>query len=1125
MNSSDSEVPVIAVRVLGPLEVTVDGATVGVGGPRQRCVLARLIAARGRVVSADRLIEDLYAGEAPPRALAAVQSYVSHLRRALEPGHVAWGRASVLAASPPGYALRLGDDAVDAWAFEDEVHAAAGLSDPATVQVRLSAALARWHGPAYQEFAGLPWADLEASRLAELRLTAIEQRADAALRLGHAAELVADLDQLTAEHPLREEAWRLLALALYQSGRQGDALAALRRARARLADELGVDPGPALRELEGDILTQAPGLTAPAAPASSAAAAPRIAPPAATTQARAASAAAGHAPTVAAPYVGRESELAQALHAAAGAVAGEMRVVLVTGEAGAGKTALADRVSQRLAGEGWTVTAGRCPEHDGAPAGWPWAEALRPVAAGVPIPSAEAQPLAALLTDTPAPDADQAAARFRLHQALGAYLSAVSWTAPLLVVLDDLHRADSETLAILTDLTAGLHAARILVLATYRPAEAGEQLSGCLAALASREPARIGLRGLDEAAAGELIQATCTRPVGDATVRAITVRTGGNPLFIRETARLLDSEGELAATTEVPAGVHDVLHRRIVRLPATAQTILRQASVIGTETDVEVLGDVAEVEEQVLLDAVEAGLITGLITEPAAGRIRFAHALVRDTLYQGLSRLRRSRIHARTAEALERHHPAEVAALAHHYAEAGTEPAKAARYSRLAAEQAEQRFAFLEAVALYEQAIACLEQADVPARDRLELVVRLVRVLAETEQLARARSWRRDALRAALPLNDPALLAQIITSSDAPRIWYSHAPGSTTSELVRTVEQTLASLPSGDQLLRCRLLTTLALELEGAESERGYEASEQALAMARRLGDPSVLAMAINGRFMQTFRHDGLAERQQLGAGLLALPGKPVTAEALAHLMLMAAGSGAGDFVTADRHADEAARVADRYDLAVTASAVSFYRAMRAGLDGDQAGATEVYHQAAAGLDRIGLRGYGTGMSILGRFALLVMHDQVADIAGELEQHFLCYPRASAVFAEPYALALAASGQIAKARAVPARPRLVRRDVLWLFLTGVRALLAISLEEEEHAESAYHDLMPYSARPAGADTGVMTLWPTAQILGDLARFLRLPTAEAHYAEALAIAGRANAAQWREAATKRLGEVR
>ena len=252
----------IGVRVLGPLEVTVDGAPADVGGPRQRCVLARLIAAQGRVVSADRLVEDLYAEEAPPKALAAVQSYVSHLRRALEPGRAARAPAGVLVTSPPGYAVRLSREAVDAWSFEDEAHRAAGLDDPAAVHSRLSAALASWHGAAFEEFGGLPWADLEASRLEELRLTAAETRAEAALRLGRAAQTVADLSSMTAGHPLREEAWRLLALALYQSGRQGDALAALRRARARLAADLGVDPGPALRELEEGILAQAPHLSA-----------------------------------------------------------------------------------------------------------------------------------------------------------------------------------------------------------------------------------------------------------------------------------------------------------------------------------------------------------------------------------------------------------------------------------------------------------------------------------------------------------------------------------------------------------------------------------------------------------------------------------------------------------------------------------------------------------------------------------------------------------------------------------------------------------------------------------------------------------------------------------------------
>jgi DNA-binding SARP family transcriptional activator len=496
-----SEVRVIGVRVLGPLQVMVDDVPADVGGPRQRCVLARLIAEHGRVVSADRLIEDLYADEAPPQALATVQSYVSHLRRALEPGRPARAPSGVLVTSPPGYAIRLGQDAVDAWSFEDEIQQAAELDDPVAVHNRLSSALTSWRGPAFQEFGGMTWADLEASRLEELRLMATERLANAALGLGRAAQAVAGLDRLTAEYPLREEAWRLLALALYQSGRQGDALSALRRARARLAADLGVDPGPALRELESDILAQAPHLNVPpAAPSrTSVAAVPapvasNAAPATAPPQAGAAPQAGARPQAGAAPQAGAEAELSQVAWSAREAAAGRMRIVLVSGNAGAGKTALADRVSQHLISEGWTVAAWRCPEGEGARPGWPWAEALRRLTVTTP---AEPQSLA----------------------------------APLLLVLDDLHRADGETLSLLADVTADLAGARILVLATYRPAEASTQLSGYLAALGPREPVRVDLAGPDAVPAGALIQATRTGPVAEQTEpaiaeRAIAERTG-----------------------------------------------------------------------------------------------------------------------------------------------------------------------------------------------------------------------------------------------------------------------------------------------------------------------------------------------------------------------------------------------------------------------------------------------------------------------------------------------------------------------------------------------------------------------------------------------------------------------
>jgi DNA-binding SARP family transcriptional activator len=1117
-----SEVPVIGIRVLGPLEADIDGVPADLGGPRQRCVLARLIAERGRVVSADRLIDDLY-DEAPPRALAAVQSYISHLRRALEPARPAHAPAGILVTAPPGYALRLPAEMVDSWSFEDEVHQATALDDPATVHARLSAALECWRGVPFGEFGGLAWADLEASRLDELRLTATEAQARAALRLGRAAQIVADLSRLTIEYPLREEAWRLLALALYQSGRQGDALAALRRARARLAADLGVDPGPALRELEDAILAQAPYLSA-------------VAPALSPTPALSSTATAGNGPSptvgtavpsasvpppaAAEPYFGRTAEVEQVTRAAQQAAERGLRLTLVTGDPGAGKTALADGISARLAHEGWTVTAGRCPEDEGAPAGWPWAEAIRRLARAIPPDEPDA--LAALLADGPAGDADVAAARFRLHRSVARYLDAVSRGAPLLVVLDDLHRADGESLAMLADVTAELAASRILVLASYRPAEVTDQLARCLATLAAREPVRVTLRGLDADAAGALIRATCARPVDGDTAAVIAERTGGNPFFIRETARLLDSEGALAATTEVPAGVRAVLQRRIARLPATAQTILRQAAVLGTETDVDVLGDAAGADEHVLLDAVEAGLLTGLVTEPGPGRVRFAHALVRDTLYQDLSRLRRARLHARAADAIERHKPVQVAALAYHFAAAGTEPAKAARYCQLAAGQAEQRFAYYEAARLWEQAIASFDQVDgASARDRLELVLQHVHALAHIGQLERARSYRHDAVRAALALDDPVLLARVITSFDVPRLWISQQYGSTDDELIGTVEQTLARLAPEERRLRCQLLTTLAFELHGAASERGYEASAEAVSIARDLGDTGTLVMAINGRYVQSFRHDGMAERQRLGAELLALPGKPVTAEALGHLMLMRVSCGGADFAAADRHADQAERIADRYDLPSFAGAVSYYRALRAALDGDLDAARERYRQAADRLNRLAMWNSWAEITTLAWFCLQVSRDRAADLDQEIDVS-ADYERG---FADAVALALAAAGQVTAARAVAADRRPIRPDIFWLLLTGIRGLLGIAIDDRQRAESAYQALLPYAARPAGAESAVLTLGPVAQILGDLARYLGLPGARAHYEHALAIADKAGVPLWREAAIRRLDRAR
>ncbi|RPE39651.1 DNA-binding SARP family transcriptional activator [Streptomyces sp. Ag109_O5-1] len=257
----------VVFGVLGPVTAERAGVPLALKGPRHRAVLARLIVARRRVVPVARLVADLW-DEPPPTAVGAVRTFVGDLRRALEPDRPPRTPARLLVTDGPGYALRT--DAVDARQFEKAVETAATV-EPSQAALSLRTALELWRGPAYAEFADEEWAGAERARLAELRLRAVEQRAEALLAGGRAAEAVPDLDAHLTGHPWREEAWRLLALALYRTGRQGDALAVLRRARATLADQLGLDPGPALRRLEAGILAQDPALDAEEAGATAAA--------------------------------------------------------------------------------------------------------------------------------------------------------------------------------------------------------------------------------------------------------------------------------------------------------------------------------------------------------------------------------------------------------------------------------------------------------------------------------------------------------------------------------------------------------------------------------------------------------------------------------------------------------------------------------------------------------------------------------------------------------------------------------------------------------------------------------------------------------------------------------------
>ena len=253
----------VTFGVLGPVVAwDADGAALDLKGPRHRAVLARLAVARGQVVPLGVLIEDLW--ETPPAGAAgAIRTFVGALRRAIEPGRPPRTGFGILVTRGPGYALRAGPDELDALRLERLAGETPAAAAPRVLELA-EEGLAWWRGPAYADFEGEPWAAAEQVRLTELRLFLIERQAEARLALGRAAGAVPDLQAHVSGQPWREEGWRLLALALYRSGRQAEALEVIRRGRSLLAAELGLDPGPSLAALEAGILRQAADLDGPA---------------------------------------------------------------------------------------------------------------------------------------------------------------------------------------------------------------------------------------------------------------------------------------------------------------------------------------------------------------------------------------------------------------------------------------------------------------------------------------------------------------------------------------------------------------------------------------------------------------------------------------------------------------------------------------------------------------------------------------------------------------------------------------------------------------------------------------------------------------------------------------------
>jgi DNA-binding SARP family transcriptional activator len=1093
----------ISLGVLGPCTAEVNGLSVPLGGQRQRAVLALLVAARGEVLPVDRMIEDLWSGEPPAKAVASLQSYVSNLRKLLEPGRAPRTPARLLVSAPPGYALRLPVEAVDAWRFERLVRDARdrAADRPSAARMLVDEAVALWRGPAFAEFVDESWARTPVRELTELRHTARELRVNCALRAGDAASAIAEAELLTTEAPLREEGWRLLVLALWGGGRQADALHTVRRARAMLAEELGLDPGPALAEVESAILAQRvellPATTSPE---------PVSAPPG------------GSAPADPAVFVGRDAELAELTRAAETAASGNGRVALVTGEAGVGKSELLARLAPALTDAGWLVASGRCVADETPPA-WPWGEALTQVARTEPVPAAAATALAPVLTpDADALPAGSTAGRFRLHRAVVDWLAAAARRRPVALLLDDLHWADDETLGLLRVAVAGLAESRVLVVGALRPHDGGGRLAEALADLARRSPLRVALAGLPEAAVATIVEAGSRFPVAPATVAALTERTGGNPFYVKESVRLLNSEGALVAVSEVPEGVRDVLRRRLARLPEAVVAVLRLAAVAGRESEVEVLVEAADTDEAGVLDALEAGLIAGMLDEPAAGRVRFVHSLVRETMLADLSGLRARRMHARIAAALERVTPGDVPALAHHYAGAAASAtaAKAVEYCVRAAERSERGYAYDTACALLDSALANIERlpdSDRQADERAAVYGRLLRAQIRAGAVGAARATRQRAIEDAEAAGREDLVVAAFTAWTEPTPWQTR-PYATSDEPTIALLTRLLHHPGPDlaPAVRGRLLDAYAVERADNGNPDARAAAEHAVALAEECGDDGLRAQTLATLSRELDADLEWPQKAALGVELVRLgeTRELPSYQCFGRIVQARAAAAADDPDTALRLVRENLDLARMYRLPELIDVGEIALAMFAYVRGDFDDARRRYADVGQRMVRQGSP-HGAAYQHVAEALMRLDEGRIDEFAAAVER----LHADSGLLGDLHAVALARTGRIEQARQVWGRGEPIRRDCFFTLFATFRALAAIALGDRESCSAIYPTLLAYRATPLGGVSSLsLATRPVNQTLGELARFLGDDEAAAiHFAEASATVTRWHAPHW------------
>lgn len=816
------------------------------------------------------------------------------------------------------------------------------------------------------------------------------------------------------------------------------------------------------------------------------------------------------------PFVGRLDEIARlgaCLDAAAG---GTPQLALVTGEPGIGKTRLAAEAARDGARRGFAVAWGRCWEDDGAPAFWPWIQALRALARpDVPLPhdlvtllpelAPEASPAPAGPTRSPLLPSplESERSRFRLFDACSRYLGGLATHTPLLLVLDDIHAADEPSLLLLQFLSRAANGTRLVVIATHRDAEvrADAHRAERFATLARRAE-RVELRGWQRNEVGLFLAGALGAPPDDGLVAAVTAATAGNPLFVDGFAHELrrqPGDRRRALPAVLPDGIRATLRQRLQPLDDDCRALLAAAAVGGQRFAARTLAHVGDCPLPAVLDRIEAARHADLVAavDPTTGTFAFAHPLIRETLYTDLPPAQRMNLHRRWAAALRALHAAQLddhaAEIARHHFSAGLEDdlAAAIDLAERAAVRAQARCAYEDAARLREQALVALAAGGGSERRRCELQVGLAEAYLCAGQTLRAREVAAEAARVARRLGAPALHARAALLFGGVVI----GVGIPDPELLQLLEDSLDLLGDGESELRAIVSARLAVRLHlPTDGPRRILLSEQALQLAREAASDEAMAYALDARHMAQWESTDLAGQLAVADDLILAARGCGNRELVLHgiHLQIADHLEAGDIGAADREIARYETLAADLHQAHYAFRARALRAMRAMLNGEfdrserlAAEAVDFANQAqtplgiafqaahALAFDRT--RGRLTSAETIAR-PLVEALPTIAGIRLGLAALYADLGRSDE------AAAYFASSAAADFADVP-------RDNNWLLTTSLAAEIAAHLGDTRAAALLFDRLAPFADRHAVAASGWTSLGSIARPLGLLAATL------------------------------------